>query len=264
MESTKDIIMHDIKREVMLEVLKTGERMDGRKFDEYRKVKVQRNIISSAEGSALAQIGTTQVLCGMKVDVLTPFPDRPEEGVLITNAEFPPLASPTFESGPPDEHCIELARVVDRGIRSAECIDLESLYLEEGKVLGIFLDIYVLDHGGNMIDAAALAALASLIDAKIPKYEDGALIRDEVERTISLTSYPIATTFAQIDEFVIADPTFEENQACDSKITITTREDEKVCAVQKSRGKFSIEKMDELVDLAFKKGNELRRYVKEE
>jgi len=259
-EDIKDMIMHDIRRDVLLEVLKTKKRMDGRGFFDYRDIDVQFDVIQTAEGSALARIGTTQILCGLKVDILSPFPDRPDEGVLITNAEFPPLASPTFEAGPPDENCIELARVVDRGIRSAECVNLKELFLEEGKVLGLFLDIYVLDHGGNMTDAAALAALGALKNARIPKYEDGKLIRDEVSKRISLSSYPISTSFVKVGDYVLIDPTFEENLASDAKITITTTE-KHICAVQKGHGTFSQQQLDMLIEMSFKKGKELRKHI---
>ncbi len=262
MEDIKDVIMHDIRRDVLLEVLRTGERIDGRGFFDYREIEVQLDVIKSAEGSALVRIGTTQVLCGLKVEVLTPFPDRPDEGILITNAEFPPLASPTFEAGPPDENCIELARVVDRGIRSAETVNLKDLYLEEEKVLGLFLDIYILDHGGNMIDAAAMAALGALKTAKLPKYEDGKLIRDEVRGHLKINNYPIATSFVKIGEYVLVDPTYEENIASDARITITTTEDH-ICAIQKGHGAFSAEELESLVEMSFKKGKELRKYLQD-
>ncbi len=60
----------------------------------------------------------------------TPFADTPDKGVLSTNAELIPMGSPNFEAGPPDEHSIELARVVDRGIRESEMIDLEKMCIE--------------------------------------------------------------------------------------------------------------------------------------
>src|SRR6266705_3404613 len=116
--------------------------------------------------------GKRIVLVGVKVQTGPPFPDTPDEGVLTVNAELVPLASPSFEAGPPSEEAIELARVVDRGIRESKAIDMKSLVLQKGKTVQVvYVDIYVLDHDGNLIDAASMAALAALINAKVPKME---------------------------------------------------------------------------------------------
>ncbi|MEK7831904.1 MAG: hypothetical protein AAB401_12500, partial [Acidobacteriota bacterium] len=47
---------------------------------------------------------------------------------------------------------IELARVVDRGLRESHCIDLDKLVIKPGeKVFTVFVDIHILDHQGNLI-----------------------------------------------------------------------------------------------------------------
>ncbi len=260
MEDIKDIVMRSAKKDLILELLKKEQRLDGRKNNEFRKTEVIKDVIETAEGSALAKIGETQVLAAVKFDIVTPFPDFPDEGVLITNAEFSPLASPTFEPGPPNEDSIELARVVDRGIRSAEIIDMKELFLEEGKVMGMFLDIYVLDDAGNMVDAAALASIAAFNGAKIPKYEDGTLIRDEYKEKLKPKRFPIATTFSKIDNYLLVDPTNEEEVAADGIITITTCKD-LVCTIQKGKGWLNKDDLFNAMDIAFKKASELRKYV---
>ena len=178
-EEMKDIITAHIKRDVLLSTLNSGKRYDGRDLEEMRKIEIQRDVINTAEGSALVRVGDTQVLVATKFDIVKPFADRPKEGVMVSNGELLPIASPTFEPGPPDEYSIEMARVVDRAIRSAECIDLKSFYVQEEKVLGLYLDIYVLNHAGNYTDTATIAATAALMNTKIPKIEDGAIIRGE-------------------------------------------------------------------------------------
>ncbi len=65
-----------------------------------------------------------------EMDAGEPYSDSPESGVMTTAAELIPLASPDFESGPPRENAIELARVVDRGIRESEVIELDKLCIE--------------------------------------------------------------------------------------------------------------------------------------
>ena len=133
-------VIEDIRKDYVYDLIEKGKRADGRGFLDFRNIVVERDLIKKAEGSTRVQIGDTVVLVGVKVEPGAPFPDTPNKGILMTNAELVPLASPEFESGPPNENSIELARVVDRGIRGSETIDLEKLCIEEGeKVWMVFL-----------------------------------------------------------------------------------------------------------------------------
>lgn len=136
------------------DLLIQDKRLDGRGLLDYREIKFETGIVEKANGSALVSLGKTKVMVGIKVESGTPFPDSPEEGVLTVNAELVPLASPSFETGPPGEKSIELARVVDRGIRESKSIDTKKLCIVPGKkVFIVFVDIYILDHDGNLFDA---------------------------------------------------------------------------------------------------------------
>ncbi|HHH80294.1 MAG TPA: RNA-binding protein, partial [Thermoplasmatales archaeon] len=115
-------LISSIKKDYLNKLAEQKKRIDGRAFDEYRKISIETNIVRKAEGSARVKIGNTQVLAGIKMDVGEPYSDSPESGVLTTSAELIPMASPDFEAGPPREDAIELARVVDRGIRESEVI----------------------------------------------------------------------------------------------------------------------------------------------
>jgi exosome complex component RRP42 len=88
-------------------LIEKGKRLDGRGLGDYRGIKVEQGIIEKAEGSARVLLGKTEVLVGVKIETGEPFPDTPNEGVLTVNAELVPLASPSFEAGPPDENSIE-------------------------------------------------------------------------------------------------------------------------------------------------------------
>lgn len=244
----------------MEELLNRGDRLDGRAFDEYRPIKIQASPIATAEGSAYARIGNTQVLAAVKFDVVAPFSDRPKEGALIVNAEHLPLANPAFEAGPPDEYSIEMARTVDRAVRSAEIVDLESFYIEEGKVLGLFIDLYVLDHAGNYTDSAMLAASAALLNTKMPKIENGAIVRGEYTDYLKLKALPAACTFIKIGKNWLLDPTEYEEKVLNTRLTIATTE-EHVCAMQKGEGWLMQDELLDLIDVSFKKGSELRKLL---
>jgi exosome complex component RRP42 len=122
-----------IKKEYLVNLAENGKRADGRKFDDFRNISIETGVISKAEGSARVKIGNTQVISGIKMDIGEPYSDSPESGVMTTAAELIPLASPDFEAGPPRENAIELARVVDRGIRESELIEVDKLCIEPGE-----------------------------------------------------------------------------------------------------------------------------------
>ena len=241
-----------------------GKREDGRKTDEFRKIEIQTGVVEKAEGSALVKLGSTQILAGIKMDVREPFSDSPNEGVLMAGAELSPIASPLFESGPPSVESIELSRIVDRGIREAHAIDFEKLCIVEGeKVWVVSVDIHVLDNGGNMMDAAGLAAIAALLDAKMPKYENDKVISTEKKGKLPVTCKPIAVTHIKIGNNLIVDPLIEEESVADAKLTVTTKDDGNITSLQKSGSKgLTLKEIEEIFDRSIKNGKEIRKLLK--
>jgi exosome complex component RRP42 len=254
-----------VKQKQIAQLMSKGKRLDGRGLNDYREIKIEMGIIEKAEGSARVLLGKTEVLVGVKIEVGAPFSDTPNEGVLTVNAELVPLASPTFEPGPPNENAIELARVVDRGIRESKAINLEKLCLEPGKkVLVVFIDVYVLNHDGNLIDASAIATLAALLNTKMFKYEleEGEVIVKPGYTPLPIQNYPIAVTFAKINDKLAVDPWLEEEQVMDARLTMTIEKDGKICAIQKGgTGYFTAEQIMEAAKLAKEKAAELRKLV---
>ena len=252
-------VIPSIKRDYINKLAAQGKRTDGRKFDEYRKIEITTDVISKAEGSALVKIGNTQVLAGIKMDVGEPYPDTPESGVLTTAAELIPLASPDFEAGPPQGDAIELARVVDRGVRESKVIELEKLCVEPNeKVWIIFLDIHILDDDGNLFDTASLASLAALFSANVPaeRFELGK------DYPIPLRDPPISCTFAKINNVVMVDPSLDEQQITDARLTVATDKKGDIRAMQKGlNGGFSREEIQKVIKTAIDKGQEIRKVL---
>lgn len=246
------------------DLLSSGKRIDGRKLDEFREIVVKQGIADKAEGSAMVNFGKTKIIAGVKINLGTPFPDTPDEGMLIVNAEFTPLASPDFESGPPGEDATELARVVDRGIRESKCIDLKSLCMSpREKVLCIFVDIHIINHDGNLIDCAFLASLAALMDTKIPKIEDDQIVRGDFEKQLPILFKPIEVTVCKVNDKFILDPVFEEETVVESKLTVCTRDDGKICALQKQGPKeLTMEDIKKMIEITIEKSKELRELFK--
>lgn len=233
--------LSNIEKESIYNYLSKGRRLDGRNLLEMRELRLTPNYIEKAEGSCLAELGKTKVVAGIKISIGSPYPDMPDKGAFIVNMETMPVASPSFELGPPNEQGIEYARVVDRAIRSAEFIKLEDLVIEPGKyVYLLFIDLYPLDDHGNLLDAAFYAALGALLVTKIPKVEfDGerpVLVREEMKPlSLNMESMPIQLTYAKIMDKIILDPNYQEELIAESKLTMAIAGNN-IVAIQKSGG----------------------------
>src|SRR5574342_287000 len=261
-----DTIIDDLKRKKILALLKDGQRIDGRAFDEPRQLTIDTKVIPKAEGSARVRLGDTEVVCGVKIQPDKPFPDLGDRGILICTAEILPLADPTAEPGPPSEEVIELARVVDRGIRETEMIDLKQLVLIENKsVIGIFVDSSVLNTDGNLFDACSYAAVAAILSCTVPKYEikdDAPVLIEGVTSKPPIKTIPVSVTMARIGDHIIVDPTADEEACMNARITITTNSDGNICALQKGGSDgFSVEQLLKCSEIALSVGTKIRKQL---
>jgi len=252
-----DEVIPTLKKDYIYNLMVKGKRMGGRKFDELREVKLETNVIEKAEGSAKVTLGATQVLVGVKLQTGTPFPDSKDEGVIITNLELNPIAAPNFEPGPPREDAIEMARIVDRGIRESGAIDIKKLCISEGEAVWIvFIDVHVLNDAGNLVDAASLGAISALLTARVPNEEQGF----GADAALSMQETPVGVTIARIGGQLMVDPSKDEEAICEARLTVVSNSDGSVAGMQKM-GSFAFTEAEllEAIELSCKKAGEIRK-----
>ncbi len=257
-------MLSKLTKQTVEDLAKQGMRVDGRGLLDRRPFTIKTGVIKSAEGSAWVTLGNTVVLVGVKMKPSEPYPDTPNEGVLVTTAEMAPIASPTFESGPPSPESIELARVVDRVIRESKMIDVTKLAVpdSEGLVWMINLDFYTLDMDGNLFDAAALGAVAALKTAKIPGYdpETGKVLYDERKDPLPVVDTPVSCTFAKLGDKIALDPTEMEEDVMSARLTIGITSKGEICAMQKGgRGYFTMDELKWMAEEAVKQAEKTRK-----
>ncbi len=271
MSSTPEtLLIPKIKYSAILNVISKGLHVDRRPVLDYRPVNISYNVAPNADSSILIKLGNTQILAGIKLEVGQPFLDNPDEGVLIVNAEYIPAASPIYEPGPPDENAIELARIIDRSLREPRVIALDKLVLIPGKkVWTLWLDIYVLDYDGNLIDASMLASMAALATTYIPYYEvdqiTGNIKIDKSKKVapLPINKYVVSVTVNKIGDYLVVDPTGEEEAIASSSITFSISEDNYVVGIQKrGMGAFSVDEVEKALDIALNKGKEMIELLK--
>ena len=248
------MITSDLTAERIREYLSQGKRFDGREPDEFRELIIETGVSKNAEGSARVKIGKTEVLVGIKMDVATPYADSAGEGNLMVTAEFFPLSSPRLDLGPQPFESLELARVIDRGIRESHFIELDKLCIKEGeKVWNVMVDIYTINDDGNLMDAAGIGAVVALRNAKIPKFDEekGKINYHESSgKKVPLRKeMPISITVHKVGESLIVDPTKEEEDISETRVTMCLA-DGTVHSLQKGNAKeLSIEEFNKVIDL---------------
>lgn len=251
-----------LKADKVILLAKDGKRLDGRALDEYRPIRVERNVSENADGSARVFIGDTQVVAGTKMVTLQPFPDKPDEGSFAFGVEMLPMASEEFETGPPDEVSIELARVVDRGIRGSHCVDFTKWSIESGKLAWTaYVDLYTLDMDGNLFDACAIAAMVALKETRMPKLDDeNKILYKDYAGKISVIKAPVLCTFVKVGGVMMVDPTQVEENASTARFSVSVTEDNLLCAFQKGgSGVLTLPEINWCIDIALKRAKEIRK-----
>lgn len=253
-------VVSELLREAIVKLAASGRRSDGRGPEEVRPLRIEKGYVSTAEGSARVHLGNTDVLVGVKINTGVPYPDTPNSGVLTTSAELIPMASPTFESGPPSPTAIELARVVDRGIRETKTVDLDKLCIvPKEKVWVLFIDIHILDYDGNLFDASSYGTLAALSSAKLP----GSKIGGE-DRPLPVDHWPVSITAAKLRDTIVFDPGLDEERIADARLTVATDENGDIRAMQKGlKGSFSYDEVRRIIGTARRLGSGIREIIRQ-
>ena len=267
MSMKKNYVIETIRKAQMVQLLAQGKRIDGRALDQPRELKIETGIIPKANGSAKVTLGNTQVIAGVKIATGIPFPDTPDKGILMVNAEILPMSSPYAEAGPPSEDAIELARVGDRGIRESEMVDLGKLSLVPGKtVIAVFVDCNIMNVDGNLFDATSYAVVSALRTAKMKKYvvKDDKAEATDVVVPVPVERTPVSVTMARIGDRLVVDPATEEEASMDMRITITTDDDGSICASQKGEASsISPAQVLEAADTSIRVGKQIRKQIME-
>jgi exosome complex component RRP42 len=214
----------NLTKETLKRMFAENKRFDGRGLFDLRELNIEYNVSKKAEGSARVTLGKTDVVVGVKLQTGAPYPDSLDKGNLMVSGDLLPLASPRYEAGPPGFNAIELPRLVDRAVRESGMIDFEKLCIKEGELVWtVIIDVYPLNDDGNMIDASTIGAIAALRNAFMPEIDEAGKINYEKKTKnrlpLSKETMPVSFSFFKIGDSIILDPTREEEEACDTRIT---------------------------------------------
>ncbi|XP_030781145.1 exosome complex component RRP45 isoform X1 [Rhinopithecus roxellana] len=238
----KETPLSNCERRFLLRAIEEKKRLDGRQTYDYRNIRIS---FGTDYGCCVVELGKTRVLGQVSCELVSPKLNRATEGILFFNLELSQMAAPAFEPGRQSDLLVKLNRLLERCLRNSKCIDTESLCVVAGeKVWQIRVDLHLLNHDGNIIDAASIAAIVALCHFRRP---DVSVQGDEItlytpeERDpvpLSIHHMPICVSFAffQQGTYLLVDPNEREERVMDGLLVIAMNKHREICTIQSSGG----------------------------
>ena len=94
--------------------------------------------------------------------------------------------------------------------------------------------------------------------------KDGKIEPTNKTKALKIRKEPLAVTMAKIGDSLGVDPTADEEEVMDARLTISLDEDGNVCTIQKAGSEgFTLDEIKKALNLAKDKAAELREYLKE-
>ncbi|XP_017753359.1 PREDICTED: exosome complex component RRP42 isoform X1 [Eufriesea mexicana] len=239
-----EVVLSSGEKTFILHGIDADFRNDGRRRCEYRPMEIETKLMPQTHGSARLHIGNTDILVGIKVELDIPYADTPNEGKLEFFVDCSATATPAFEGKGGDDLATEISNTLTVAYQTRNAFDLRTLcILPNKKCWKIYVDVLILQCGGNLFDAVGIAVKAALNSTEIPKITAAALDGGEPDIELSddsydciqldTSNYPIIVTLCKIGDNYIVDPTSEEEVCSASSIAVSTLPNGKISSIIK-------------------------------
>ncbi len=198
-------------------------RVDGRRADELRKIKITRNYIKATEGSVLIAVGDTKVICTATVESsVPPFLRGKNTGWVTAEYAMLPRSSPqriARERNKVGGRTHEIQRLIGRSLRSV--VDMDAL--GERTVL---IDCDVIQADGGTRTASITGAYIALVDALRSLY------KQDLIGTIPVADYLAAVSVGIVDGRPLLDLCYAEDSAAEVDLNLVMTSTGKIVEVQ--------------------------------
>ena len=221
-------------------------RIDGRRRDQIRPVKVTRNFTKHAEGSVLIEMSDTKVICTASVEEKVP-PFLKGKGTGWVTAEYAMLPRATHDRSPRESvkgkqggRTLEIQRLVGRALRAV---------IDTGR-LGertIWIDCDVIQADGGTRTASITGSFIALADAIT------VLKKKDLLKVNPLTDYLAAISIGKVGGQVMVDLAYEEDSHAEVDLNLVMTGAGQYVEVQGTaeRTPFNKKDMDEFLDLGW-------------
>ena len=220
-------------------------RIDGRKNDELRHVKIHRNYIKYAEGSALIEVGDTKVICTATIEEKVP-PHLKDKGKGWITAEYAMLPRSAHSrivresaKGKIGGRTHEIQRLIGRALRSV-------VALEKLGERTVWIDCDVIQADGGTRTASITGSFVALSDALKFAHKKGLI--DE----IPIKDYLAAVSVGIVDGEGVIDLNYSEDSTAEVDMNIVMTGKGKFVEIQGTAegAPFSKTQMEGLITLA--------------
>lgn len=222
-------------------------RIDGRKNDQSRSVKITRHYTKYAEGSVFIEVGDTKVLCNVSVEEkVPPFLKGTGEGWITAEYSMLPRATDNRKNRDisrlkMDGRSMEIQRLIGRALRSV--VDLRALGERT-----LWVDCDVIQADGGTRTTSITGAFIALVDAvnKIHKAKPF--------KVYPIRSFVAATSVGIVAEEKLLDLCYQEDSKAKVDMNIVMTDDYNIVEVQGTgeESPFSRSELSELLDLGEK------------
>lgn len=222
-------------------------RVDGRKNDSIRNMKITRNYTKYAEGSVLIEAGDTKVICTASLEEkVPPFLKGKGEGWITCEYNMIPRATHSRKArdvnkGKIDGRTMEIQRLIGRALRSV--VDLKALGEKT-----IWIDCDVIQADGGTRTASISGAFVALIDAVNKLHKRSPFQKYPIREFVSAISIGI------VKDIKLVDLNYEEdsNAIVDMNVVMTSAGEFIEIQGTGEQRPFSRKELDELLILADK------------
>lgn len=140
-------------------------RTDGRALNTYRAIEINKNVLISADGSSSVMDEENNVICGIKLALVSPAHDKADEGIVNLQIDSP---SSVEENRTQKEHLQTMNSII-YNLCIKNNIDKKKLcVLTSEYVWNVDINVMVLNAGGGLLDIISLAIYIALKNTNIP------------------------------------------------------------------------------------------------
>ncbi len=233
-------------------------RIDKRRFDEMRDVKITRDYLQNPNGSVLIEMGNTKIICtAMFDDRVPPFLKGTNSGWV--SGEYSMLPGSTLNRkirestrGKVDGRTQEIQRLIGRSLRSV--VDLSKMGERT-----LWIDCDVIQADGGTRTASITGGFVAMVDAFYKIYKDKLIEEMPVKNFLAAISVGIW------ESQPLLDLCYEEDHKALVDMNIVMNDNNKFIEIQGTgeEADFTREELDRLLDLGEKGNRELIEIQKE-
>ncbi|XP_076469813.1 exosome complex component RRP42-like [Babylonia areolata] len=267
-----DVRLSEAEKVFIIHGVQENFREDGRSNDEYRQMDLETGLMPNTSGSARLRLANTEILVGVKAELEEPKPDQPDAGRLEFFVDCSANATPEFQGRGGEELATAITNLLYRAYSSSTVLDVSSLCLLPGKYCWVlYVDVVLLECGGNLFDAASIAVKAAIFNTKIPsvvvrKEEGGEEIELDVTddpydaKRVNVSAAPTIVTVSKIGHNHAVDASQKEEACCLARLMLAVTESGSVAAVVKEgQGSLDPDSITEMMQVGHKVGKQVNQ-----